>query len=77
MRADAWSGWAGRAPEAPPEMPSVPACPPEPDDLHEQIVTWAARLLGTRDALLWLVADDGRRLVVRYGIGRFSASVGR
>ncbi|HEX8862697.1 MAG TPA: ATP-binding protein [Actinomycetes bacterium] len=77
MRADAWSEWAGRAPEAPPEMPSVPACPPEPDDLHEQIVTWAARLLGTRDALLWLVADDGRRLVVRYGIGRFSASVGR
>jgi hypothetical protein len=58
-------------------MPSVPACPPEPDDVHERIVTWAARLLGTRDALLWLAEEDGRHLVVRKGIGRFSASEGR
>jgi PAS domain S-box-containing protein len=77
MRADAWSEWAGREPEAPPGMPSVPACPPELDDLPELIVTWAARLIGTRDALLWLVEQDRRRLVVRSGIGRFSASLGR
>jgi PAS domain S-box-containing protein len=77
MRADAWSEWAGREPEAPPGMPSVPACPPELDDLSELIVTWAARLIGTRDALLWLVEQDRRRLVVRCGIGRFSASLGR
>jgi PAS domain S-box-containing protein len=77
MGADAWSEWAGSAPEAPPGMPSVPACPPELDDLHERIVHWAARLIGTRDALLWLVEEDGQRLVVRCGIGRFCASVDR
>jgi PAS domain S-box-containing protein len=77
MGADAWSEWAGRAPQAPPGMPSVPAGPPELDDLPELIVTWAARLIGTRDALLWLVEADGQRLVVRKGIGRFSASVDR
>jgi PAS domain S-box-containing protein len=77
MEADAWSEWAGRAPEAPPGMSSVPACPPELDDLHERIVTWAAQLIGTRDALLWLVEEGGQRLVVRKGIGRFSASVDR
>jgi PAS domain S-box-containing protein len=77
MEADAWSEWAGRAPEAPPGMPPVPAGPPEPDDLPELIVPWAARLVGTPDALLWLVNEDGQRLVVRSGIGRFSASVDR
>ena len=77
MGADAWSEWAGRAPQAPPGMPSVPAGPPELDDLPELIVTWAARLIGTRDALLWLVEADGQRLVVRSGTGRFSASVDR
>jgi PAS domain S-box-containing protein len=77
MTADAWSEWAGRVPEAPPAMPSAPAHSPELDDLHEHVVTWAARLLATRDALLWLVEGDGGRLVVRKGIGRFSASVGR
>jgi PAS domain S-box-containing protein len=76
MRTDAWSEWAGRAPQAPTGMASVPDGPPEPDDLHRLIVTWAARLIGTRDALLWLVEEDGQRLVVRSGIGRFSASVG-
>jgi PAS domain S-box-containing protein len=77
MGADAWSEWAGSAPEAPPAMPSVSAGLPELDDLHERIVHWAARLVGTRDALLWLVEEDGQRLVVRCGIGRFCASVGR
>jgi hypothetical protein len=77
MGADGWSEWAGRAPEAPPGIPSVPVCPPEVDELHGLIVTWAARLVGTRDTLLWLVEDDGRRLVVRCGLGCFSASVGR
>jgi PAS domain S-box-containing protein len=77
MGADAWSEWAGGAPKAPPGMPSVPAGRPELDDLPELIVHWAARLIGTRDALLWLVEADGRRLVVRSGTGRFSAAVGR
>jgi PAS domain S-box-containing protein len=76
MGADAWSEWAGSAPKALPRMPPVPAGRPELDDLHALIVHWAARLVGTGDALLWL-ADDGQRLVVRSGTGRFSASVGR
>ena len=76
MQADAWSEWAGRAPGAPPGMPSGSAFPSERDDLHGLIVRWTARLLGTNDVLLWLVDEDGRRLVVRDGVGRFSASVG-
>jgi hypothetical protein len=52
------------------------AFPSERDDLHGLIVRWTARLLGTNDVLLWLVDEDGRRLVVRDGVGRFSASVG-
>jgi PAS domain S-box-containing protein len=74
MEADAWSDWAGGAPEAPAAVPGVQA--PELDDLHERVVTWAARLVGTRDALLWLV-EDGRGLAVRKGIGRFAGCVGR
>jgi PAS domain S-box-containing protein len=58
-------------------MPSGSAFPSERDDLHGLIVRWTARLLGTNDVLLWLVDEDGRRLVVRDGVGRFSASVGR
>ncbi len=77
MGADAWSGWAGRTPEAPLGISPAPVGPPGLDELPEQIVAWAARLGGTGDALLWLVEEDGRRLVVRCGIGRFSASVGR
>jgi PAS domain S-box-containing protein len=77
MGADAWSEWAGRAPRAPPGMPPVPADRPELDDLHELIVHWAAQLVGTGDALLWLADDDGQRLVVRCGTGRFAATVGR
>ena len=77
MGVDAWSEWAGSAPEAPPGMPPVPAGPADLDDLYDLIVTRAARLVGTRDALLWLVDDEGPRLVVRCGIGRFSTAVGR
>jgi PAS domain S-box-containing protein len=76
MRVDAWSGWAGTVPDAA-GTPPVPAGPPELDDLHELIVTRAARLAGTSDALLWLADHDVRRLVVRCGTGRFSAAVGR
>src|SRR5262245_2811508 len=76
MEADPWAEWAGGAAEAPDWVRSAPACPPELDELHERVLTWAARLLGTRDALLWLVDDTGR-LVVRKGIGRFAAAVGR
>jgi PAS domain S-box-containing protein len=77
MGADAWSGWAGRTPEAPPGVPPAPVGSPELDELPELIVTWAARLVDTEDALLWLVEEGGQRLVARCGTGRFSASVGR
>jgi PAS domain S-box-containing protein len=77
MEADAWSDWAGGAPEAPREAAAVPGWPPELHELYERVVTWAARLVGTRDALLWLVAEDGRGLVVGKGIGRFAGCVGR
>jgi PAS domain S-box-containing protein len=75
MRVDAWSEWAGTVPNA--QTPPVPAGPTELDDLHELIVTRAARLAATSDALLWLADHDARRLVVRCGTGRFSAAVGR
>jgi PAS domain S-box-containing protein len=48
----------------------------ELDGLCDLVVTRAARLAGTTDALLWL-ADDGSRLVVRRGTGRFAAAAGR
>ena len=54
-----------------------PGRPSGPDDLYDLIVARAARLVGTQDALLWLVDDEGPRLVVRCGIGRFSTAVGR
>ena len=76
MRVDAWSEWAGTVPDAA-GTPPVPAAPPEFADLHELIVTRAARLAGTADALLWLADHDGGRLVVRCGTGRFSAAAGR
>ena len=67
----------GERPRASPGMPPVPPGPTGPDDLYDLVVTRAARLAGTGDALLWLADDDGPRLVVRWGIGRFSAAVGR
>jgi PAS domain S-box-containing protein len=77
LRGDTWSGWAGEAPERPSGMPPDLAGWPELGDLPELVVSWAARLVGTRDALLWLVEGEDQRLVVRCGTGRFSASLGR
>ena len=77
MGVDAWSEWAGSATPASSGMPPVPPGPTDPEDLYDLVVTRAARLAGTGDALLWLVDDDGPRLVVRWGIGRFAAAVGR
>src|SRR5215211_4963814 len=74
MGVDAWTEWAGSPPQAPAGLPSAPA---GPGDLYDLVVTRAARLAGTEDALLWLVDDDGPRLVVRHGIGRFAAAAGR
>jgi hypothetical protein len=72
MGVDAWSDWAGRAPQAPPVIPPVPAAGPAEDDLYDLVLTRASRLVGAGDALLWLVDDDGQRLVVGAGTGRFS-----
>jgi PAS domain S-box-containing protein len=77
MGVDAWSGWAGSAPQTSPGMPPLPPGPADLGDLYDLIVTRAARLAGTKDALLWLADDDGPRLVVRWGIGRFATAVGR
>jgi PAS domain S-box-containing protein len=73
-------GWAGAAPEPPPAAPPTPTGPPELElgELPELVVTWAARLAGTDDALLWLVEpEQGQRLLVRCGTGRFAAGAGR
>ena len=59
MGVDAWSAWVGSAPGHPPGTPSVPRGPADLDDLYDLIVTRAARLVGTGDALLWLADDDG------------------
>ncbi|HET9555968.1 MAG TPA: GAF domain-containing protein, partial [Actinomycetota bacterium] len=77
MGVDAWSEWAGSAPRTSPGTPPLPPGPADLGDLYDLIVTRAARLAGTEDALLWLADDDGRRLEVRWGIGRFSTAVGR
>jgi len=47
------------------------------EDLLRRIVAGAAGLTGARDGLVWLVEDEGARLVVRCGTGRFGADVGR
>jgi PAS domain S-box-containing protein len=73
MEVDAWSEWAGSAAQAPP----VPAGPGDLEDLYDLVVTRAARLAGTEDALLWLAEEDNTRLVVRRGTGRFSSAVAR
>jgi PAS domain S-box-containing protein len=79
MDVDGWAAWAGAALEPPPEAPPTPTRPLdlELDELPQLVVTWAARLAGTDDALLWLVEPQRRRLLVRCGTGRFAASVGR
>src|SRR5918994_4189998 len=79
MEADGWAEWAGAAPESPPAAPPTPIGPFEPElgELPELVVTWAARLAGTEDALFWLVEPERQRLLVRYGIGRFGARPGR
>jgi PAS domain S-box-containing protein len=73
MGADAWFT---PTVEAAPPAPGSP--PPAADlgDLPELVVTWAGRLAGTRDALLYLVEPDGRRLVATWGSGRLAAAVG-
>jgi PAS domain S-box-containing protein len=80
MELDGWAEWAGAAPEPPPAARPTPSGPLELElgELPELIVTWAARLAGTEDALLWLVEPEQRqRLLVRCGTGRFAASTGR
>jgi PAS domain S-box-containing protein len=77
MVVDAWSEWAGSAPQIAPGMPSVRGGPADLDDLYDLIVTRAARLADTGDALLWLADDDGARLVARHGVGRFATAAGR
>src|SRR5918996_5007434 len=76
---DGWAEWAGAAPEPPPAARPTPTRPPELElgELPELIVTWAARLTGTEDALLWLVEPERQRLLVECGTGRFAASTGR
>jgi PAS domain S-box-containing protein len=79
MDLDGWAEWAGAAPAPPPQAPPTPTGPLEPElrELPELVVTWAARLAGTEDALLWLVEPGRQRLLVRCGTGRFAASAGR
>jgi hypothetical protein len=79
MEVDGWAEWAGAAPESPPQAPPTLIGPLEVElgELPELVVTWAARLAATEDALLWLVEPERQRLLVRYGIGRFASSAGR
>jgi PAS domain S-box-containing protein len=65
MGADAWFGPSGAA-----------AAPTDLGDLPELVVTWAARLAGTADAVLYLVERAGQRLVARHGSGRFAGAAG-
>jgi PAS domain S-box-containing protein len=79
MDLDGWAEWAGAAPEPPPAARPTPTGPLELElgKLPELVVTWAARLAGTEDALLWLVEPERQRLLVQCGTGRFAASTGR
>jgi PAS domain S-box-containing protein len=76
---DGWAEWAGAAPEPPPAARPTPTglLELELGELPELVVTWAARLVGTEDALLWLVEPKRQRLLVQCGTGRFAASTGR
>ena len=75
---DGWAEWAG-SPAPPPAAPSTPTglLELELGEFPELVVTWAARLAGTKDALLWVVEPERQRLLVRGGTGRFAASAGR
>jgi PAS domain S-box-containing protein len=73
MEADAWFSPADEAATSRPEPPALAA---DLGDLPELVVTWAGRLAGTRDALLYLVEPASRRLVARHGTGRFAAGAG-
>jgi PAS domain S-box-containing protein len=80
VEAEGWAEWAQAAPQPPPAAPPTPTGPPDLElgELPELVVTWAARLAATEDALLWLVdPEQGQRLLVRCGTGRFAASTGR
>jgi PAS domain S-box-containing protein len=79
MEVDGWAAWAEAAPEPPPAAPPTPIGPLDLElgELPELVVTWAARLAGTEDALLWLVEPERQRLLARCGTGRFAASAGR
>ena len=65
MEVDGWAEWAGAAPESPPEASPTLIGPLEVElgELPELVVTWAARLAGTEDALLWLVEPERQRLL--------------
>jgi PAS domain S-box-containing protein len=79
MEVDGWAEWAQAAPQPPPAGPPTPTRSLELElgELPELVVTWAAQLAGTEDALLWLVEPERQRLLVRCGTGRFAASAGR
>jgi PAS domain S-box-containing protein len=79
MEVDGWAAWAQATPEPPPAAPATPIGPLDLElgELPELVVTWAARLAGTDDALLWLVEPERQRLLARCGTGRFAASAGR
>jgi PAS domain S-box-containing protein len=73
MEADAWFMPADEAAAPRPEPPTPAA---DLGDLPGLVVTWAGRLAGTHDALLYLVEPASRRLVARHGTGRFAAGAG-
>jgi PAS domain S-box-containing protein len=51
--------------------------PPDVDELLRQVVDGSAGLTGAADGLIWLVEDEGKRLLVRCGTGRFTDSAGQ
>jgi PAS domain S-box-containing protein len=79
MEVDDWAAWAEAAPQPSPAAPPTPIGPLDLElgELPELVVTWAARLAATEDALLWLVEPERQRLLARCGTGRFAASAGR
>ncbi|HVD13269.1 MAG TPA: ATP-binding protein [Actinomycetota bacterium] len=51
--------------------------PPDVDELLRQVVEGSVGLAGAADGLIWLPEEEGKRLVVRCGTGRFAASLGQ